>query len=231
MSFTKITGVEYSEDLRRRLEEPERIWLKQVRNLLLPSLYVGVTMLDIGCATGYAYNSFERFGVTYTGLDAEEEYLKIARDWFVNIRSDVSVKFIHHDISLYKIPTAARIVICSATLEHCPNLMPALRNIVDATSGILVLRTFLGDIESIYSVPSPIARYKKKHRKYYNQYSFKDVLGYLEGKGFKTLVYCDEYTDSMPRYLDGVVRTFYIVYATFCPRVRGREEKSKEKND
>lgn len=107
----------------------------------------------------------------------------------------------------------AEIVIRSATLEHYPYLMPALQHMVDGTERIIVLRTFLRDVEDILTIPSPVLQYRDTHRKYSNQYSFKDVLGYIESRGFKTRVYRDEYTDSMPQFVDGVVRTFYVVYA------------------
>ena len=211
MSFTEITGPEYTELLLKRLrgEVPELTWLRQVRDILRPNLRPGVTLLDIGCATGYAYNSFKGFGVVYTGLDVEPEYLKIAAQWFSNIPE---VDFIQYDI-VAPPPRTAEITICSAMLEHCPYLMPALQHLVDGAERILILRTFLGDIEHIHTIPSPVPEYKDTHRKYNNQYSFKDVLGYIEGRGFKTRVYRDEYTDSMPQFVDGVVRTFYVVYA------------------
>lgn len=212
MSFTEITGPEYTEDLLKRLrgEVPELTWLKQFRNILVPNLYPGVTLLDIGCATGYAYNSFREFGVVYTGLDIEAEYLEVAKRWFCDIPE---VNFIQHAVTASAPPQTAEIVICSAMLEHCPCLMPALQHLVDAANRILILRTWLGEVEHIYSIPSPVAQYKSTHRKHDNQYSFKDVLGYIQGRGFKTRVYRDEYTDSMPQFLDGVVRTFYIVRA------------------
>lgn len=97
-------------------------------------------------------------------------------------------------------------------LEHCPGLMPALQHLVDGAKRILMLRTFLGNVEHIHTIPSPVPEYRDTRRKYNNQYAFEDVLGYIEGKGFKTRVYRDEYTDSIPQFVDGVMRTFYFVY-------------------
>ena len=212
MSFTEITGPEYTELLLKRLrgEVPELTWLRQVRDILRPNLRPGVTLLDIGCATGYAYNSFKGFGVVYTGLDVEPEYLKIATQWFSNIPE---VNFVQYDIVDSPPPRTAEIAICSAMLEHCPCLMPALQHLVDGAERILMLRTFLGDVEHIHAIPSPVPEYRDTHQKYNNQYSFKDVLGYIEGRGFKARVDRDEYTDSMPQFVDSVVRTFYVVYA------------------
>lgn len=98
MSFTEITGPEYTELLLKRLrgEVPELTWLKQFRNILRPHLRPGVTLLDIGCATGYANNSFREFGAVYTGLDVEPEYLKIAAQWFFDIPG---ADFLQYDIT------------------------------------------------------------------------------------------------------------------------------------
>lgn len=212
MSFTEITGPEYTKLLLKRLrgEVPELTWLRQLRDILRPNLRPGVTLMDMGCATGYAYNSFKEFGVIYVGVDVEPTYLKIAAQWFSDIPG---VDFVEHDIVTRPPPRTADIVICSAMLERCPCLMPTLQHLVDGAKRILMLRMFLGDSEHIYTIPSPVPVYRNTHRKHNNQYSFKDVLGFIEGKGFKTRVYRDEYTDSMPQFVDGVVRTFYVVYA------------------
>jgi len=91
--------------------------------------------------------------------------------------------------------------------------MPVLKHITDATGKVLLLRTFLGEKEEIYTIPSPVFNYKDTHIKYTNQYAFRDVLGCIESWGFKTRLYRDEYTDSIPRLVDGAMRTFYVVFA------------------
>jgi len=212
MGFIEITGPGYTELLLKRLrgEVPELTWLKQIRNILRPDLSPGVTLLDIGCGTGYAYNTFREFGVLYTGLDLESQYLRVAEQWFAGV---ADIKFFQHDITTFPPPVTAEIVICSAMLEHCASLMPSLQNLVDGALRTIVLRTFLGNVEHIYTISSPVPHHRETHKKYNNQYSFRDVLGYIEGRGFKTRVYRDEYTDGMPQLVDGVVRTFYVVCA------------------
>lgn len=50
MSFAEITGDAYTE-------------------LLAPRVAPGTSVLDVGCATGYAFNSLEPLGVSYPALD------------------------------------------------------------------------------------------------------------------------------------------------------------------
>lgn len=92
--------------------------------------------------------------------------------------------------------------------------MPALMHMADAVEQVLVLRTFLGPEEEISARPSKVPHYVDTNKKFINQYSFKDVLCYLDKSGFKTRVYQDEYYSGMPQLIeDDVVRTFYIVWA------------------
>ncbi len=212
MSFTEITGSAYTDLLRKRLaaEVPELTWLQQFRDVLRPQLREGASLLDVGCATGYAYRAFEGFGISYTGLEFESAYLEIAREWFAEADG---VEFIEHDIVEAPPPKAADIVISSAMLEHLPGQMPALKHLADGARKTFLLRTFIGESEQIHSIPSPVSEYRATHFKYNNQYSFSAVLGYLEGRGFRTRVLRDRYTGSVPQWVDGVVRTFYVVEA------------------
>jgi SAM-dependent methyltransferase len=211
MAFVEITGSEYTEFMRKRLrgEVPKLVWLQQFCTMLGPHLRPGVRLLDVGCGSGYAYDAFKRFGVIYTGLDWEPEYLKIGEEHFAGTPE---VTFLQHDIAAAPSPRKADLVICSATLEHCPTLLPALKYLVDATQEVLLLRTFLGPNEDIYSIPSQVPGFSEIHKQT-NQYAFKDVLGYIESQCFRTRVYRDEYTDSMPQYVDRAMRTFYVVKA------------------
>lgn len=180
------------------------VWPKQARRILMPFLHSRVTIVDAGCATGYAYNAFADFDPFYTGIEFAPERLEAAKSWHA---SNPRVKFLEHDFVLAPIPTSGETVLCSATLEHCPTLMPALEHLALATEKVLYLRTFLGNTEILAKSP-------KIPNLYINQYAISDVLIYLNQRGFKTQMYRDEYTRSLPYYISGVVRCFYIILAT-----------------
>ena len=211
MSFVEVTGDKYTQLLIWRLssDAPELTWIKQCRDILTPHLYPGITLLDIGCATGYAYKSFRQYDVNYTGIDIEPKYLDIATRWFYG----QSARFIHHDIEIARPPVNADVVICGATLEHCSTLMPALDNILSSANHFLLLRTMLGDFEDIYSIPSPVNKYRKIWCKHTNQYSVNNVLDYIESQGFKTTLFNDEYTQSRQKEIDSTLRKFLVVFA------------------
>ena len=197
------------EAYRDRLQGEELVWLRQFRRLLKPYLRLGATMIDVGCATGYAYESFRRYGITYTGIDFNPARIAVAQDWF---GADRNARFFVRDIK-EPLPWTADIVICDATLEHIPlGLQPALRNIADAADKVLLLRAFLGD-EEILEWADEMAMPPRVGGSPINQFAFRDVLGYLESKGFATKVYRCDYSDSMPMWKHGFVRTYYVVMA------------------
>ena len=68
--------------------------------------------------------------------------------------------------------------------------------------------------QQIHTVPAPKAEFAESVRKFSNQCAFLDVFHVLERHGFSGTVIRDEYTQSMPRYVNGVMRTFYFVKAT-----------------
>ena len=216
MSFFEITGEDYLNLLTRRLrgELGELVWLQQCRELMAPHLPGQPSILDIGCATGYAYNSFKQLNPRYLGIDVEEKFLEIARAYFPK---DPNIAFLYHDIHSAplspKLSPPADLVICSAIIEHFPSLFPALQNIAATVGRYLFLRTFLSENEQIHSIPSPVSEFAATHRKFSNSYSLNSVLSYLAQNGFKVKTVRDRYTDSMPYWIDDAVRIFYIVIA------------------
>lgn len=212
MSFTAITVPEYTDIVRERLvgETPEMTWLKQFREILTPYLSAKRTIVDFGCCTGYAYKSFAGFGVDYIGVDFEDAFLDIGRNYY---GSNPSVRFLRHDINLAPARVRGDIVISSAMLEHCPSLSPALEHMADAAIDILLLRTFVGSMEAVDRYVPPVAGNEGGAMKYSNVYARDDLLTRLEDMGFDARIIDDEYTGSKPRLVEERERTFFIVFA------------------
>ncbi len=210
--FVEVTEEGYTDLLIRRLkgEEAELTFVQQFRGLLAADLRPGASLLDVGCATGYAYHGFRAAGVACTCIDIEERYLAIARDWFAG---QPEAEFANHDITAGPYDGSFDMVICNAVLDHLPSLEPALTNMAASAGGTFILRTFLGEREEIFTRAAPNPRYAASHRKYSNQYAFRDVLASLAKAGLKSEVVRDRHTDSLPRWVDGVAHAFFIVQA------------------
>lgn len=204
MPFFDVCGSGFLELMEQRLrgEKDVLVWPRQVRDLLRPYLTKGMTILEAGCCLGTAYYAFEATDVKYIGVDNEPKYLQVANEWY---RDNPNVSFVECDITKGPLPPADA-VICSATLEHCRGFQPAIAHMADAAKRFIILRTFLGDEEDIAYKIMPSGE-----RLYVNQYAFRDIFGYLAGKGFLVRVYRDKWTDSIPQLQNDVVRTFYVV--------------------
>ena len=212
-TFSAISKNEYFQLLLRRMhgEEPELTWLTQFRDILAQRLCPGQTLLDVGCATGYAARALAPLALDYLGVDAEPTYLEPARQWFSKC---TGTAFAEHDIMTGPVVPARDAVICCAMLEHCAGLHPTLDNLARSCRSTLLLRTFMGHAEELVSIPSPNPAFADVYRKPVNQYAFSDIFNALDDHGFDSLILRDRYTDSMPRFVYGQVRTFHVLLAT-----------------
>jgi SAM-dependent methyltransferase len=209
MSFENVTQPGYIDLLARRLHEHVPLtWLQQSRDLLEQDLAGAKTILDVGCATGYAAKVFPE--LQYLGIDVEDRYLEIARRHF---HGDPRVSFASHDINRDPAPRAD-IVLLNAVLEHCPSLSPALDNLLESANNIVLIRAWLGEHEQIHTIPAPKSEFAASVRKFSNQYAFIDVFRALQRHGFDGKLVRDRYTESLPYFVDEVMRTFFFVKAT-----------------
>lgn len=211
-TFSAISKEEYFDLLLRRMrgEEPELTWLAQFREILREVVRPGQTLLDAGCATGYAARALSPLKLDYLGIDAEPLYLDAARKWFTG---KLPATFIRHNMSDGPVMPPRDVVICCAMLEHCEGLRPILDNLAASCKETLLLRTFMGHEEDLVSIPSPNSAYTQTCQKPVNQYAFKKIFAIMNDCGFDCSIFRDKYTDSMPRYVDGQVRSFYILKA------------------
>ena len=135
--------------------------------------------------------------------DIELIYLDAAKSIFPEISDCLEVL----DITSGK-PQKADISVMSATLEHLQSISPGLDNVLESTSELIILRTFMGE----YS--NKAIGYKEGANTYYwiNQYSFLEICEIFLKHGFSTKIVRDRYTDSIPQYIrNGIIRTQYII--------------------
>ncbi len=212
MSFIPIAGTNYTDIARRRLtgEIAELTWLQQFRDLLRPHLRPGMVVADFGCSTGYAYTSLAEFDIRYVGIDFEPAYLAIGHDYFAG---NPNVSFRQHDITSEPIDLRADAVICSAMLEHCPALEPALTNIANVADRLFLLRTFMGPEEIIESYVAPVEGNDEGAIKHSNVYDRDGLVRRLSDLGFDAHVIADRYTGSERRSVQGRDRAFHVLQA------------------
>lgn len=191
----------------QRVETIDLTWVKQSVDILEKKYGSGqgLQINDIGCNLGQFYKELKKRNIMfeYNGYDIEPIYLEEAKKIF----PELSSRLFKLDITKNS-PRVADITIISATLEHLTSLFPAMKNILDTTREMVIIRTFLGE------------KYEKSIRKkeladtyyYINQYSFLDMFEIITSHNFQSKIIRDEYTDSLPQFIDqGIIRSFFII--------------------
>jgi hypothetical protein len=97
-------------------------------------------MNDIGSYVGHFFRAIPdiKAEIDYNGFDVSEIYLTIARQFFD------SDSFFYFDIS-DGVPRKADVTVISATLEHIEDHEKAIKNILESTNELVILRTFIGE--------------------------------------------------------------------------------------
>lgn len=139
----KTQNNEYLELLKNRIYGTEKlIWTEQFAEIINENIFdlKNIKINDFGCNVGHFCKVLDKIKipVTYTGFDISQTYLDIAKKQFSRCN------FSNLDIS-EEIPEVSEVSIMSATLEHIPNHKKTLENILNTTSHLFVLRTFLGE--------------------------------------------------------------------------------------
>ena len=203
--FQKQQDKQYLDLVIKRMESDKILtWVEQFLDIISDRNMVNSSLNDIGCQVGQFWKGVlsRKYQIDYNGYDIEPIYLEKAKELFPGIKD----RFQKLDISSSK-PNPADITIISASLEHVESYEKAIENLVTSTKKLIIIRTFLGekDESGYYHRSEDIEPF------IIHQFSFKNILKKLEEAGFKTKIVRDKYTDSMPRILDGMIRTFYII--------------------
>jgi ubiquinone/menaquinone biosynthesis C-methylase UbiE len=138
----------YGEVLFKRAtgEFPEMESSKALARLIKTLLKPGNSVLDVGCGAGHYLRSLRREigrNFTYTGVDATEHYLELARKAFPG---EKDVTFTRGDI--YQLPFPAGsfdIVTCNNLLLHLPSIEKPVSELIRVARSSIVIRSLIGD--------------------------------------------------------------------------------------
>lgn len=128
---------------------PEMESTKQLVNLISEVYHSEMNILDVGCNAGHYLHGLRRISteLDYTGVDAYEHYIKSAKEIFKN---DPKAYFEVKDILKPIFPEKPfDIVFCCNVILHLPDFRIAIKNLLDSTKKICIIRTLIGNDTSI----------------------------------------------------------------------------------
>lgn len=155
----KTQDEEYLKLQKNRLASDPLTWVVQfshiINDFLSKKSLDGDNLIkinDIGCNVGHFCRILRTIKADsqYRGYDISDSYLNIARENFANS------SFFNLDIAK-KAPRTCDISVISATLEHIEQHELALKNILESTNKLILLRTFFGDVNLIENCQKTLA--------------------------------------------------------------------------
>lgn len=124
---------------------PEMESTRQLVDLVQQEYRPGMRVLDVGCNAGHYLRGLRRMDpeLEYVGVDAYSHYIDQAREIF---SEDEHARFEVMDIHAPLFPTDQfDIVFCCNVILHLPDFRTPIRNLLESTSGVCLVRTLLGD--------------------------------------------------------------------------------------
>lgn len=181
----------YGETLFKRAtgELPEMESSKKLASEVARVLRTGDSILDVGCGSGHYLRSLRRVlahDVTYTGVDATEYYIQLARKAFA---TDEHCEFKVADIYDLDLPDRSfDIVMCNNVLLHLPSIESPLSELVRVARRTVFVRLLCGNrsfrIQDVESQPDGCEFENDGTPRgfhYYNIYS-EEYVGHLLSK-------------------------------------------------
>jgi len=211
MSFHDTQNQEYLDAVTHRLDNEYLDWVEQFLDIIGNHNKFSVRsspkiLNDIGCNVGQFYKGLLRRKsfLSYRGFDIEEQYLDVFRKKYPEAH------IINLDITKKDLPESD-ISVTSAVLEHLTSREQPLKNILQSTRELCIIRTYLGEQDVFDMI------YKSGAKESYPliQHSFSHLCGFFERYGFKVSIERDKATDSLPKYIgNGIIRTQYVLVGT-----------------
>lgn len=190
---SEVFGLKLLRLYENRIKNIRLTWCDQVCNLLWHYKFSKSSIKDIGCNTFQLYKSlkFFNFKGKYYGYDIDQKFIDIGLKYFPELKKFYKCANAE-DIKLRK----TEVSVVSATLEHVDNPKKILKNIINSTSKIIILRTFFGLNKQ------KTIEYKKTKKPYYiNRFSFHEINNFFRKNKFSTSFILDEATNFSTKQL------------------------------
>ena len=151
------------------------------------------SVLDIACANGYGTHLLSNYIKNVTGIDRNNEYLKVAKEKY----NSKNIVWKHIDVDEERIKGKYEGIVCFETLEHVKfpeNLLKNLFNILNE-NGILLLSV----PNSRYEI---IENGKNKDTYHLHVFSYQEIIKMVKKIGFKVeKIYGQSYINKIVNHL------------------------------
>ncbi len=210
-SWNHTQGSNYIPMVRDRIEKVDLVWVSQFLDIIHAYTDNTASIKDIGCQAFQFYKEIKKRGLSYDyyGYELDQQYVNLGLEYFPELSNQVEVG----DFAKLANVKNTDVTVCSATIEHVDDWINFLQKILDTTSKLVVIRTFLAE-----HTKRDLGNHKGASDPYpIWQFSFGDFLTVMRRRGFFPEVLKDRYTDSLPKFLDvqpdGIIRTQYVIVA------------------
>lgn len=179
---------------------PEMESTKQLVRLVSETYQPGMKVLDVGCNVGHYLRGLRRINshLDYTGVDAYEHYIKKAKEIF---KEDQYARFEVRNLfePIFQ-NNSFDIVFCCNVILHLPDFRTPVKNLLNVTKKVCLIRTLLGENTTIVK--------KAKTEKFddagkpldflfQNTWDKKYFIDFVEKLGWKVEVIPDEFEPSI----------------------------------
>ncbi len=179
---------------------PEMECTKQLIKIIKPKYKKNTSILDVGCAAGHYYNSIKKLdkNVIYQGIDGNRSYINFAKKFYRNS----SAKF--KTLDIYKLNKKHipkhDIVYCCNVLLHLPDIFNPLKNLINITKKICIIRTLIDNethLSKIVFKEKFNNKFEPQEFTYQNTYSIKILKKFISKLGrFKIRLIDDKFETS-----------------------------------
>ena len=157
-------------------------------------------ILDVGCNVGHYLKAIRKRypNLDYTGIDAYETYIKQAKKNFI---LDSYAEFEVKDIFKPLFPkNPFDIVFCCNVLLHLPDFREPIKNLLESTRKVCIIRTLIGDLSTIVKSSLDDKFDNKGNPTNYffmNTWGENHLIDYIKKLGWNVEIQSDEFNSEL----------------------------------